>query len=130
MDSKVDQALLSKIPVVFIGTHENGTSRMAQVVIPSLTEFRKIWNFCEPWFLCPSFQSGGSWPSRGFAGLEYTVNRILNGLVKDYEQSANILRYGKKCPGYEILFLKGLSFSQLKKEPFYWTVPSGLSYLC
>ncbi len=116
LDSRVDQALLYNIPVVFIGTHENGTSRMAQVVIPSLTVFEKSGTFVNRGFFAQAFNQVVPGPAGVLPDLNILV-RILNGLVKDAEQSADINQIWKEMSRVRNSVLKEVSFDQLKKAP-------------
>ena len=116
LDSRVDQALLYNIPVVFIGTHENGTSRMAQVVIPSLTVFEKSGTFVNRGFFAQAFNQVVPGPAGVLPDLNILV-RILNGLVKNAEQSADINQIWKEMSRVRNSILKEVSFAQLKKAP-------------
>ena len=116
LDSKVDQALLSNIPVVFIGTHENSTSRIAQVVIPSLTVFEKSGTFVNRAFFAQAFKQVVPGPAGVLPDLNILA-RILNGLVEDSEQSADINQIWEEMSRVRNSVLKEVSFSQLKKAP-------------
>ena len=55
IDSKVDAELLSGVQIIYLGTHENATSNLARVVIPTLTSFEKSGSFVNRGFFLQGF---------------------------------------------------------------------------
>ena len=51
LDSGVAAESLLGVPVVFLGTHANDTSNLAEVIIPTLTSFEKSGTFINRSFL-------------------------------------------------------------------------------
>ena len=86
---KSDPDLLKKLPVVFIGTHENGTSSIAKVVLPSLTNFEKSGTFINRSFYAQSFKQAVPGPPGVLPDL-HILNRLLNGLVEDSAQTSEL----------------------------------------
>ena len=115
LESKVDAESLLGVPVVFLGTHENATSQLAKVVIPTLTSFEKSGSFINRSFFLQAFQQAVPGP----AGLLPDVNvlaRLINELVEDASQSPGLPEIWNDMSSSSSSPLKGLSFSDLKKE--------------
>ena len=114
-DSKVDPDLLKKLPVVFIGTHENGTSSIAKVVLPSLTNFEKSGTFINRSFYAQGFKQAVPGPPGVLPDL-HILNRLLNGLVDDSAQTSELPLIWDQMGKSRNSCLKGLSFDDVKKE--------------
>lgn len=115
IESKVDAELLSGVRVIYLGTHENATSHLAQVVIPTLTSFEKSGSFVNRGFFLQGFQQAVPGP----AGLLPDVSilaRLINELTDEGESSSDIDSIWKEMARSSTSPLKGLSFSDFKKE--------------
>ena len=115
IESKVDAELLSGVRVIYLGTHENATSHLAQVVIPTLTSFEKSGSFVNRGFFLQGFQQAVPGP----AGLLPDVSilaRLINELTGEGESSSDIDSIWKEMARSSTSPLKGLSFSDFKKE--------------
>ena len=115
IESKVDAELLSGVQVVYLGTHQNATSSLAQVVIPTLTSFERSGSFVNRGFLLQSFQQAVPGP----AGLLPDV-RVLSRLVKELtleeQVSSDLDSIWKEMGRSPTSPLRGLSFSDTKKN--------------
>ena len=115
MDAKVDAELLSDVQIIYLGTHENATSTWAQVVIPTLTPFEKSGSFVNRSFFLQGFQQSVPGP----AGLLPDVSilaRLINELNGEAELSSDLSAIWKMMARSSTSPLKGLSFSDFKKD--------------
>jgi NADH-quinone oxidoreductase subunit G len=114
IDSNLEAELLSGVQVIYLGTHENSTSRLAQVNIPTLACFEKTGSFVNRSFFLQGFQQAVPGP----AGVLPDINilgRLINELG-DGELSSDINSIWKMMARATSSPLKGLSFSDFKKE--------------
>ncbi len=115
MDAKVDAELLSDVQIIYLGTHENATSTLAQVVIPTLTPFEKSGSFVNRSFFLQGFQQSVPGP----AGLLPDVSilaRLINELNGEAELGSDLSAIWKMMARSSTSPLKGLSFSDFKKD--------------
>lgn len=115
MDAKVDAELLSDIQIIYLGTHENATSTLAQVVIPTLTPFEKSGSFVNRSFFLQGFKQAVP----GLAGLLPDISilvRLINELNGEAELSSDLSAVWKMMARSSTSPLKGLSFSDFKKD--------------
>jgi len=115
IESKVDPEQLLGVPVVFLGTHENATSKLAKVVIPTLTSFEKSGSFINRSFSLQAFQQAVPGP----AGLLPDVSilaRLISELLDGVEQDSDLDGIWREMARLSSSPLKGLSFSELKQE--------------
>ena len=115
IDSKIDAELLSGVPVIYLGTHENSTSNLAWVVIPILTSFEKSGSFVNRGFFLQGFQQAVPSP----AGLlpDFSIfARLINELTDQTELGSDLDSIWKEMARSSTSPLKGLSFSDFKKE--------------
>ena len=66
LDSGIAAESLLGIPVVYLGTHANSTSSLAEVIIPTLTSFEKKGTFIKV-LSCPRIRTVCSWFARATA---------------------------------------------------------------
>jgi NADH-quinone oxidoreductase subunit G len=115
MDAKVDAELLSDVQIIYLGTHDNATSTLAQVVIPTLTPFEKSGSFVNRSFFLQGFQQSVPGP----AGLLPDVSilaRLINELNGEAELGSDLSAIWKMMARSSTSPLKGLSFSDFKKD--------------
>ena len=126
IDSKVDAELLSGVQVVYLGTHENATSNLAQVVIPTLT-LRKGRSFVNRGFFLQRFQQAVPGP----AGLLPDVHVLarLSRIDRTDKLPPILIRFGRKWADLDFP-AQGLSFSDTRRMEFNWMVQVGGSCLC
>jgi len=115
IESKVDPERLLGIPVVFLGTHENATSQLAKVVIPTLTSFEKSGSFINRSFCLQAFQQAVPGPAGLLPDLSILA-RLINELLDGVEQNSDLDGIWREMTRLPASPLKGLSFSELKKE--------------
>jgi NADH-quinone oxidoreductase subunit G len=113
LDSGIDASELSKIPVIYLGTHQNSTSQLSQVVIPLLTSFEKSGSFVNRGFFVQAFQQAVPGPAGILPDIKI-ISRLLNELSEDQEHSSDLHEIWKAMS--RSTPLKGLSFSVLKKQ--------------
>ena len=116
LDSGVAAESLLGVPVVFLGTHANDTSNLAEVIIPTLTSFEKSGTFINRSFLAQGFEQ--SVP--GLPGLLPDVH-ILNKLLEKLDDESNV------SPEFTLIWknlssppnspFKGLTFSDSLRGP-------------
>jgi NADH-quinone oxidoreductase subunit G len=63
LESGVSAELLENVPVVYLGTHANPTSKMAEVALPSLTVFEKSGSLINRSFILQSFKQAVPGPA-------------------------------------------------------------------
>lgn len=113
LDSGIDASELSEIPVIYLGTHQNSTSQLSQVVIPLLTSFEKSGSFVNRGFFVQAFQQAVPGPAGILPDIKI-ISRLLNELSEDQEHSSDLHEIWKGMSRSTLL--KGLSFSALKKQ--------------
>jgi NADH-quinone oxidoreductase subunit G len=115
IESKVDPENLRGVPIVFLGTHENKTSQLAKVVIPTLTSFEKSGSFINRSFCLQAFQQAVPGPAGLLPDLSILA-RFINELLDGVEQDSDLDQIREEMTRLPASPLKGLSFSALKKE--------------
>ena len=75
----VSQEQLEGCKVVFLGTKENSTSKLAEVILPGLSVFEKCGTFINRGFRLQKFESAVPAPS-GLSSESFLLNRILSDL--------------------------------------------------
>ena len=115
IDSKVDAELLSGVQVVYLGTHENATSNLAQVVIPTLTSFEKSGSFVNRGFFLQRFQQAVPGPA-GLLPDVHVLARLVKELTGQEEVASDLDSIWKEMGRSSTSPLKGLSFSDTKKD--------------
>jgi NADH-quinone oxidoreductase subunit G len=82
LSSGVSTEVLENVPIVFLGTHENETSKIAQVVLPSLSVFEKSGSFINRSFVLQSFKQAVPGPAGILADAQLVAelhHRIVGG---------------------------------------------------
>ena len=113
----VDLSEYADVPVIFIGTTENQTSALAQVVIPSLTVFEKSGTFINRSFFAQAFQQCIPGPAGVLPDL-LIFTRLINGLSSaEDSQSSNISDIWIELSKLKNGVLRGITFEEIKKNP-------------
>ena len=116
LDSGVAAESLLGVPVVFLGTHANDTSNLAEVIIPTLTSFEKSGTFINRSFLAQGFEQ--SVP--GLPGLlpdVHILNKLLEKLDDENNVSSAFTLIWKNLSSPPNSPFKGLTFSDSLRGP-------------
>ena len=116
LDSGVEAESLLGVPVVFLGTHANDTSNLAEVIIPTLTSFEKSGTFINRSFLAQGFEQ--SVP--GLPGLlpdVHILNKLLEKLDDENNVSSEFTLIWKNLSSPPNSPFKGLTFSDSLRGP-------------
>ena len=116
LDSGVAAESLLGVPVVFLGTHANDTSNLAEVIIPTLTSFEKSGTFINRSFLAQGFEQ--SVP--GLPGLlpdVHILNKLLEKLDDENNVSSEFTLIWKNLSSPPNSPFKGLTFSDSLRGP-------------
>ena len=116
LDSGISAESLLGIPVVYLGTHANSTSSLAEVIIPTLTSFEKKGTFINRSFLAQGFEQ--SVP--GLPGLlpdVHILNKFLDELDEENKASSEFSLIWKNLSSPPNSPFKGMSFSDALRGP-------------
>ena len=116
LDSGIAAESLLGIPVVYLGTHANSTSSLAEVIIPTLTSFEKKGTFINRSFLAQGFEQ--SVP--GLPGLlpdVHILNKFLDELDEENKASSEFSLIWKNLSSPPNSPFKGMSFSDALRGP-------------
>lgn len=100
------------IPVIFLGTHQNKTSELAKVVIPTLTSFEKSGSFINRNFRLQSFKQSVPGPAGLLPDLHIIVS-LINGLSEDADQSSDLASIWKQMSKSTTNPLHGIVYSKI-----------------
>ena len=113
-ESKVDADSINGIPIIFLGTHENATSQLAKVVLPTLTSFEKSGSFVNRNFFLQAFRQSIPGPAGLLPDIQL-LSRLLNELVEESFQGSDLDEIWEDMARPASSPLKSLCFSDLKK---------------
>ena len=100
------------IPVIFLGTHQNKTSELSTVVIPTLTSFEKSGSFINRNFRLQSFKQSVPGPAGLLPDLHIIVS-LINGLSEDSDQSSDLATIWKQMSKSTTNPLHGIVYSKI-----------------
>jgi NADH-quinone oxidoreductase subunit G len=100
------------IPVIFLGTHQNKTSELSTVVIPTLTSFEKSGSFINRNFRLQSFKQSVPGPAGLLPDLHIIVS-LINGLSEDADQSSDLASIWKQMSKSTTNPLHGIVYSKI-----------------
>lgn len=106
--------LLKKVDVIYFGTHANGTSEAAAVVVPALTVFEKSGSFVNQQFRLQKFLKAIPGPEGVETDL-VSFSQILNHLEPDTGNLESVDAVWAELAG-EVSLLSGLTFRTLPPE--------------
>jgi NADH-quinone oxidoreductase subunit G len=115
LSSGVTEENLDKLPIVYLGTHANETSRLAKVTLPGLTVFEKNGSFINRSFILQAFEQSIPGP----VGLVPQVNIIcdlINQLSNEPSCSASFDDLWKSMNASIEGLPEGLTHTQLVKS--------------
>ena len=116
LESGIAAESLLGVPVVYLGTHANSTTNLAEVIIPTLTSFEKKGTFINRSFLAQGFEQ--SVP--GLPGLlpdVHILNKILDELDDENKVSSDFSLIWKNLSSPPNSPFKGMSFSDALRGP-------------
>lgn len=114
LSSGLDASDLSDTPVVFVGTHQNATSGLANVVIPTLTPFEKSGSFINRNFRLQAFKQAVPGP----AGLlpDLHVFSSLTNALSDSSQTPDLAKVWAQMSKSPTNPLHGISFAKIPSD--------------
>ena len=114
-DSGLKPNELTGINIIFIGTHSNSTSEIADVVLPSLTVFEKSGSFVNRNFRLQSFQQAIPGPAGLLPDLNL-LSHIINSHNVDANQSSNLSDIWKQMSKSPTNPLHKISYSSIPSD--------------
>ena len=111
----ISESQLSKVQVIYIGTHHNKTTGLAAIVIPSLTVFEKSGTFINQQFRIQKFVAAVPGPSGVVDDLVILTHLTssLHGTAVQLTQAAGLLAQTWTSLSATIPSLAPLSFSTI-----------------
>ena len=105
---------LSETPVVFVGTHQNATSDLANVVIPTLTTFEKSGSFINRNFRLQAFKQAVPGP----AGLmpDIHVFASLANALSESSQTSDLAQVWTQMSKSPTNPLHGISYAKIPSD--------------
>lgn len=116
LESGIAAESLLGVPVVYLGTHANSTTNLAEVIIPTLTSFEKKGTFINRSFLAQGFEQ--SVP--GLPGLlpdVHILNKLLDELDDENKVSSDFSLIWKNLSSPPNSPFKGMTFSDALRGP-------------
>ncbi|MDG0964580.1 MAG: 2Fe-2S iron-sulfur cluster-binding protein [Opitutales bacterium] len=115
LESGISQDDLKGVKVVFLGTHKNQTSALADIVIPTLTAFEKTGSFINRTFHLQSFKQAVPGPAGLLPDLNI-LSSLINSLSVDGDQSADLAQIWKQLSKSATSIFHKLSFSSIPSD--------------
>ena len=114
LSSGLDASDLSDTPVVFVGTHQNATSDLANVVIPTLTTFEKSGSFINRNFRLQAFKQAVPGP----AGLmpDIHVFASLANALSESSQTSDLAQVWTQMSKSPTNPLHGISYAKIPSD--------------
>ena len=114
LSSGLDASDLSDTPVVFVGTHQNATSGLANVVIPTLTSFEKSGSFINRNFRLQVFKQAVPGPAGLLPDL-HVFSSLINAL-SDSSQTPDLAKVWAQMSKSPTNPLHGISFAKIPSD--------------
>jgi NADH-quinone oxidoreductase subunit G len=114
-DSGVSDENLRKVSIVYLGTHSNQSSGLADVVLPGLVSFEKSGSYINRSFIAQAFEQSVPGP----VGLKSQVEilaLIISGLTEENISFSNLDEIWKLVRSDEESLLADIKFSDLLKN--------------
>jgi NADH-quinone oxidoreductase subunit G len=114
-ESGVSEENLGKVSIVYLGTHTNQSSALAEVVLPSLTSFEKSGSFINRSFIAQAFEQAIPGP----VGLKPQVEvlaQMINGLSEEKITFSNLDDIWKLVHADEKSLLADIKYSDLNQD--------------
>ena len=115
LESGVSEEDLKGIPVVFLGSHKNKTSDLAEVVIPTLTSFEKSGSFINRNFRLQTFKQAVPGPAGLLPDL-HVLASLINSFSEESDQSADLAQVWKQMSKSPTSVFHGLSYAKIPSD--------------
>jgi NADH-quinone oxidoreductase subunit G len=106
---------IKKAKIVYVGTHENETSKVADVVLPSLTVFEKSGTFINRNFRLQKFFQAVPGPA-GLVPDFLVLNRIASELSGEVAESLGLESLWNEIGKLRASCLKGIAFREIPSD--------------
>jgi len=113
-DSGVNEDNLRKVPLVFLGTHQNSTSDCAEVVLPGLTVFEKSGSLINRSFFLQSFEQAIPCPAGLMTDFKILA-RLIDLFSEDSIAPSELDQIWEALSSSGNSVLKGITFLKIKK---------------
>ena len=113
LESGASEEDLKGIPIVFLGSHKNKTSDLAEVVIPTLTSFEKSGSFINRNFRLQTFKQAVPGPAGLLPDL-HVLASLINSFSEESDQSADLAQVWKQMSKSSTSVFHGLSYAKIQ----------------
>jgi NADH-quinone oxidoreductase subunit G len=114
-DLGITKEQIKKTKIIYIGTHENETSKMADVVLPVLTVFEKSGTFINRNFRLQKFFQAVPGPA-GLVPDFLVLNRIASELSGEVAESLGLESLWKEIGKLRTSCLKGIAYREIPSD--------------
>jgi NADH-quinone oxidoreductase subunit G len=115
LSSGINLEVLNGIKIIYIGTHTNSTSEIADIVLPSLTAFEKSGSFINRNFRLQTFKQAIPGPAGLLPDLNIIAS-IINGVQSEKNQSFDLNEIWKQLSKSSTNPLHKIVFSDIPSE--------------
>jgi NADH-quinone oxidoreductase subunit G len=115
LSSGINLEVLNGIKIIYIGTHTNPTSEIADIVLPSLTAFEKSGSFINRNFRLQTFKQAIPGPAGLLPDLNIIAS-IINGVQSEKNQSFDLNEIWKQLSKSSTNPLHKIVFSDIPSE--------------
>ena len=115
LNSGINLEVLNGIKIIYIGTHTNSTSEIADIVLPSLTAFEKSGSFINRNFRLQTFKQAIPGPAGLLPDLNIIAS-IINGVQSEKNQSFDLNEIWKQLSKSSTNPLHKIVFSDIPSE--------------
>ena len=112
LESGASEEDLKGIPIVFLGSHKNKTSDLAEVVIPTLTSFEKSGSFINRNFRLQTFKQAVPGPAGLLPDL-HVLASLINSFSEESDQSADLAQVWTQMSKSPTSVFHGLSYAKI-----------------
>jgi NADH-quinone oxidoreductase subunit G len=112
LESGASEEDFKGIPIVFLGSHKNKTSDLAEVVIPTLTSFEKSGSFINRNFRLQTFKQAVPGPAGLLPDL-HVLASLINSFSEESDQSADLAQVWKQMSKSSTSVFHGLSYAKI-----------------
>ena len=112
LESGASEEDLKGIPIVFLGSHKNKTSDLAEVVIPTLTSFEKSGSFINRNFRLQTFKQAVPGPAGLLPDL-HVLASLINSFAEESDQSADLAQVWTQMSKSPTSVFHGLSYAKI-----------------
>lgn len=115
LSSGINLEVLNGVKIIYIGTHTNPTSEIADIVLPSLTAFEKSGSFINRNFRLQTFKQAIPGPAGLLPDLNIIAS-IINGVQSEKNQSFDLNEIWKQLSKSSTNPLHKIVFSDIPSE--------------